>query len=87
MEFRYQPPAYSRESGVRIEDYGDGKITVRFQYNCAEILANRDGLISLAQHLLSLAQSEVPPGCHIHYIPGLSLEEDSVPLVIARTPD
>ncbi len=31
------------------------------------ITADKEGLIVLARHLLTLAQDDVPSGCHIHY--------------------
>ncbi|MBO7700622.1 MAG: hypothetical protein IIZ17_00830 [Eubacteriaceae bacterium] len=47
------------------------------------ITANREGLISLAKHLVDLA--EASPGSHIHYDEFNSLEEGSVQLIIGRS--
>ncbi|WP_442945884.1 Imm32 family immunity protein [Ohtaekwangia sp.] len=30
-------------------------------------MANREGIISLANHLLNLAQADVPSGYHLHF--------------------
>lgn len=48
------------------------------------IRANPAGLISLARHLLTLAQEGVPAGSHIHLDEYNSLEDGSAELVIAR---
>lgn len=47
------------------------------------ISANREGLLSLAGHLRSLAEGN--PGDHIHYDVHNSLEEGSAELIIERT--
>ena len=41
------------------------------------IRANRPGLISLASHLLALAQETIPSGTHLHLDPLNGLEDDS----------
>ena len=48
------------------------------------IIANNEGLISLAKHLLTLAQEEVPYGVHIHFDQYNSLESESVDLIIEK---
>ena len=46
------------------------------------ISANREGLLSLAKHLTTLAESE--PGHHIHYDEYNSLAEGSAEIIIER---
>ena len=46
------------------------------------ISANREGLLSLAKHLTTLAESE--PGHHIHYDEYNSLAEGSTEIIIER---
>lgn len=58
------------------------KISVSLNGNEATVSANREGLLSLAGHLLSLA--EEAPGSHIHYDPHNSLENGSAELIIER---
>ena len=59
-----------------IFNWVDGfEITVRIDNGTAVISANREGLISLANHLKSLA--EEPSGSHIHLDVYNSLEEGS----------
>lgn len=49
------------------------------------VSGNAEGLRSLAQHLLTLADEGVPPGVHAHMQPGLELEDDSVPLIVEKS--
>lgn len=55
------------------------EITVRIENGFAVISANREGLLSLANHLKDLA--EEPPGSHIHFDAYNSLEEGSSELI------
>ena len=56
------------------------KINVRIENGAAVISANKEGLLSLADHMKSLA--EEPPGTHIHLDAYNSLEEDSSELIL-----
>ena len=56
------------------------KINVRIENGAAVISANKEGLLSLADHLKSLA--EEPSGTHIHLDAYNSLEEDSSELIL-----
>ena len=59
------------------------EIKVRIENGAAVISANREGLLSLADHLKSLA--EELPGSHIHLDAYNSLEEGSSELVLEKT--
>lgn len=48
------------------------------------IRANAEGLISLAQQLLSLADAQTPTGTHFHYDESNSLENGSFSFVIEK---
>jgi hypothetical protein len=48
------------------------------------IRANKAGLTSLAQHLLTLAADALPAGTHIHLDASRELENTSSDLVIER---
>ena len=62
-------------------NWADGfKINVRIENGAAVISANKEGLLSLANHLKSLA--EEPPGTHIHLDAYNSLEDDSSELIL-----
>ena len=51
------------------------------------ITANSSGLVSLARHLLTLAQQNVPENTHIHLDENNSLENSSLDLIIAKCKD
>lgn len=59
------------------------EIRVHSDSNSAVLSANREGLISLAQQLLALA--EEVPGSNIHYDEYNSLEEGSSELIIEKS--
>ena len=52
--------------------------------NTVIISANKGGLISLARHLLELAQDNVPEFCHFHLDDYGSLEDNSLELIIVK---
>ena len=60
-------------------------IKVVCENGAAVISANREGLISLANHLTALAAEA--PGSHIHLDKWNSLEDGSAELVIERIED
>lgn len=66
----------------------DSDFIISAEYNhltrTVTIQANQSGLISLARHLLTLAQPEVPIGFHHHFDENIPLEEGSVSLIIEK---
>ena len=58
------------------------KISVSVEGNTAIISANREGLLSLANHLIALVREE--PGSHIHLDEYNSLEDNSAELIIEK---
>ena len=58
------------------------EINVRIENGTAIISANKEGLLSLANHLTNLA--EEPPGTHIHLDAYNSLEEGSSELILEK---
>ena len=65
-------------------NWADGfGIKVRIENGAAVISANREGLLSLADHLKSLA--EEPSGSHIHLDAYNSLEEGSSELILEKS--
>lgn len=67
---------YKWEPGYIIETEMDGDTII--------IKANKEGLMSLAAQLLSLANGEIPSGYHLHYDKSNSLEEESLDLIIEK---
>lgn len=49
--------------------------------NTAVIKAKSAGLISLANHLMSMARSEITPGYHLHLEDSTSLEPGSIQII------
>lgn len=77
-------PKYERDSGLQL-CWSDGfMIKVASEKEEVVISANREGLISLANHLLNLAQTDVPSGTHIHLDENNSLEDGSQSIIIEK---
>ncbi len=58
------------------------RIRVRADEHSAVVSGNREGLLSLAHHLLRLAEES--PGSHIHLDEFNSLETDSAELILEK---
>ena len=67
---------------MKIEWVEGFKISVSNNNNVFIISANREGLLSLAKQLETLAESET--GNHIHYDQYNSLEQGSIEMVISK---
>ena len=84
MEYKIDIPDYDPATGF-IFKWEDGfEISTQFQDNAICISANTAGLISLANHLLNLAQVKRPVGGHIHLDDYNSLEAGSIELIIEK---
>ena len=59
------------------------EIAVKIENNAVTITANKEGLLSLANHLTALAQDNTP-GAHFHLDEHNSLEENSAELIIEK---
>ena len=67
---------------MKIEWIDEFSISVKSDDKEVTISANREGLLSLANHLVSLA--EEVPGSHIHLDEYNALEENSAELIIEK---
>ena len=67
---------------MKIEWVDGFEIRVSIASGGAVISANKEGLLSLAKHLTSLAEED--PGSHVHYDQYNSLEEGSTELIFVR---
>ena len=77
-------PEYNKNTGLQL-CWGDGyMIKVASENDKVVISANREGLISMANHLLNLAQVDVPCGTHIHLDEYNALEDGSIDLIIEK---
>ena len=70
------------ENGLK-NDWENGFI-IKTKYDQFNVIANKEGLISLAKQLLALAQDTVPSGQHFHYDDYNSLEDGSTELIIQK---
>lgn len=84
MRIEIELEDYSKEKGMQLKWENGFNIKVEMNNNNVLILANKSGLISLANHLLTLAQDGIEEGVHIHLDEYNSLEDDSVDLVIEK---
>ena len=83
MKYEIEVKDYDRS--IRLTWEPDFLISVsQSEHGETVIRSNRDGLISLANHLLTLAQDGVPSGSHIHLDQYNSLEEGSSELILIR---
>ena len=75
---------YCTEKGLQLQWEKDFAIFVNALENEVTIRANKSGLISLARHLLTLAQDSAPKHSHIHLDEYNSLEEGSAELILEK---
>lgn len=84
IELLINIPEYNPNVGFK-HLWEDGfEITTKIENNTLVLSANRAGLISLAKQLLTLAQTNVPEGCHFHLDEYNSLEKGSVEIIIGK---
>lgn len=84
MEIKIEIPDYSESNGIKYNWENGFEIEVKNTDGIIKIIANKEGLKSLANHLLNLAQDEVPIGYHLHFDENNSLEEGSLELIIEK---
>lgn len=75
---------YDKLNGLQLAWEKYYKIEVKDIQGEIMIRANSEGLLSLANHLVNLAQYDVPINTHIHLDEYNSLEEGSLELVIQK---
>ena len=84
MDYCISVTPYDPTRGVQLM-WDDGfAITVRLSHGEVVIEANQAGLLSLARHCVTLAQSTIPSGDHVHLDADGGLEDDSMPLILAK---
>lgn len=86
MKIELNVPDYS-EYGLRAAWEDESIVGSAIANNGLIISANRAGLISLAIHLLTLAQDDVPAGHDIHYDDLWALEKGSHPWSVRKIDD
>jgi hypothetical protein len=84
MEIKLDIPKYDPNYGIKYHWEKGFEIEVKYENDAILINANKAGLISLANHLLNLAQDNIPEGIHAHFDDLNSLEEGSKDLIIQK---
>ncbi len=69
-------------NGMRLYWVDGFEIRVEIQNGSTVVSANREGMLSLSNHLAGLAKE--PPGSHIHLDGHNALEEGSTELILVR---
>ena len=85
MKIEVEIGDYSKDKGLLLKWKDGYNIKIEATDNSVSILANSAGLVSLANHLLNLAQIDVAVGTHIHLDEDNSLEVGSIDLVIEKS--
>lgn len=73
---------YHPTRGLRLECEAGARISVGASDSDRHIVANREGLVTLARHLLTMAQDGTPHGIHLHLDQWNGLEDASAELTI-----
>ena len=84
MEVKIEIPYYNEENGIKYNWENGFEIKVENIDGAIVVVANKEGLLSLANHFLNLAQDKVPLGHHLHFDEYNSLEEGSLVLIIEK---
>ena len=84
MIIKVDIPEYSKERGLKFSWVTNFEIKCKISNDTVIISGNKEGLESLANHLLNLAQETIPSGYHIHLDEYNSLEEESNELIIEK---
>lgn len=84
MNITIAVPDYEEHGHLRFEWDEGFEIALDREGGEVVIKANVPGLISLARHMMTLAQRAVPVGSHLHLADGLELEEGSGDLIIDK---
>lgn len=78
----YDPPQH----GIQLIWEPGSRIQCQYDSNRSLVIkANELGLISLARHLLTLAQKGVPSGRHLHLDESNALEDGSCEIILVKS--
>lgn len=84
MEIISDVPKYDKNRGISYAWTDGFEIQTSIENGVICINANKEGLLSLANHLLNLAQDEIPPHHHMHFDEFNSLEDGSIHMIINK---
>lgn len=79
-------PLYTKEKGVLWNWNENSKVSVKIDFDEKSCLIswNKEWLLSLAQHLVSLAQDWAPTWTHFHFDDFSSLEKGSDEIIFEK---
>lgn len=77
-------PQYSSTDGLKLDWVNGFEIKSNASDGNIIIKANKEGLLSLANHIENLSQSDVPVGTHVHLDSFNSLEDGSDEIIIEK---
>ena len=75
---------YIAEKGIKLSWESNHVIKCTIENNSIIISANKQGLLSLANHLITLAQDAIPAGNHLHFDEYNSLENGSKEVIVCK---
>jgi hypothetical protein len=84
MKINIEVPDYSPQDGMRFKWEDGFLLESKIIHDTVVIKANREGLVSLARHLLTLADASVPQGYHFHLDDSNSLSAGSCELIFEK---
>lgn len=85
MEIKINLPDYDPKKGFEFHwEEGSFLETKTDENGTIHILANKEGLLTLAHQLFNLAQDQFPSGHHLHFDSYTSLAEGSSDLIIEK---
>ena len=84
MKIDIEIPEFNKEKGFEYKWENNFDIGVKAENGVVIITANKEGLTSLANHLLNLAQEKVPSGYHLHLDEYNSLDDGSLELIVQK---
>ena len=84
MQYHITVLPYSTEHGLRLHWNDNAEIRCSADGNEVTIHANKEGLITLATHLLTIAQDDAPEYSHLHLDDSNGLEDGSAELIISK---
>lgn len=84
MELKIDIPEHDKKRGFQFKWIDGFEIESSYDNSVINIVANKEGLVSLANHLLNLAQESIPSGYHLHFDEHNSLEEKSIEIIVQK---
>ncbi|WP_207431279.1 Imm32 family immunity protein [Sabulibacter ruber] len=85
MEIKLEVPEYDPNEGFKYKWVKGFEIEIKVEKDTIFFKANKEGLISMANHFMNIAQDTIPAGYHIHLDDYNSLEEGSSPIIIQKS--